>query len=85
MDEKRRYSEWVIVTSKTYVGVRMSRELYEKIERKVKESQGEFKEAQEYVGFVLNEATKEDEETETAYTPEEEKEIKRRLKQLGYL
>ena len=38
-----------------------------------------------YIEFVLNEIAKEDEETQTAYTPEEEEEIKKRLKKLGYL
>jgi len=34
---------------------------------------------------LLTEIVKEDEEPENVYTPEEEEEIKRRLKQLGYL
>jgi len=66
------------------VNVRIPKSLYEEISRRVKESGGEFKDVEEYVTFVLNEVVKEDEE-ENVYTPEEEEEIKRRLKQLGYL
>jgi len=67
-----------------FVNVRIPKSLYEEISRRVKESGGEFKDVEEYVTFVLNEVVKEDEE-ENVYTPEEEEEIKRRLKQLGYL
>lgn len=66
------------------MNVRIPKSLYEEISRRVKESGGEFKDVEEYVTFVLNEVVKEDEE-ENVYTPEEEEEIKRRLKQLGYL
>ncbi len=65
--------------------VRISRKLYKEIEKRVKESEGEFKDVREYVEFVLSEVVKEDEETEAPYTPEEEEEIKRRLKALGYI
>ena len=43
-----------------------------------------LKTPRKYIEFVLNEIVKEDEETETAYTPEEKEEIKKRLKKLGY-
>ena len=66
------------------VPVYISKDLYEKVKERVRESQGEFGSVEEYVEFVLNEIVKEEEETE-AYTPEEEEEIKRRLKALGYL
>ena len=66
------------------VPVYISKDLYEKVKERVRESQGEFSSVEEYVEFVLNEIVKEEEETE-AYTPEEEEEIKRRLKALGYL
>jgi Arc/MetJ-type ribon-helix-helix transcriptional regulator len=71
--------------SEEYVTIKIPRKLYEEINKRVKESQGEFKDAQEYIEFVLSEVIKEDERPETAYTPEEEEEIKKRLKQLGYL
>ena len=66
------------------VPVYISKDLYEKVKERVRESQGEFSSVEEYVEFVLNEIVKEEEEAE-AYTPEEEEEIKRRLKALGYL
>lgn len=67
------------------VTVRISRKLYEEIDKRVRESQGEFRDVREYVEFVLGEVVKEDEETGAPYTPEEEEEIKRRLKALGYI
>ena len=71
--------------SEDHVSIKIPRKLYAEIEKRVKESQGEFKDPQEYIEFVLTEIVKEDEELENVYTPEEEEEIKRRLKQLGYL
>ncbi len=71
--------------SDEYVTVKIPKRLYEIIKQRVKESQGEFKDAQEYIEFVLNEIVKEEDETETPYTPEEEEMIKKRLKKLGYL
>jgi hypothetical protein len=74
------------VMPKDHVTIEISRKLYDEISKRVEQSQGEFKDAQEYIEFVLSEVVKEDdEETETVYTPEEEEEIKKRLKQLGYL
>jgi len=70
--------------SDEFVAIRIPKSLYDEISKRVKESGGEFKDVEEYVTFVLNEVVKEDEE-ENVYTPEEEEEIKRRLKQLGYL
>jgi Arc/MetJ-type ribon-helix-helix transcriptional regulator len=67
------------------VTIKIPKKLYGEIEKRVEESQGEFKDAQEYIEFVLTEVVKEDEEPEAAYTPQEEEEIKKRLKQLGYL
>jgi len=67
-----------------YVTVKISRNLYDEIQKRVEESQGEFKDPEEFIEFVLSEVIKEEEE-EASYTPEEEEEIKRRLKALGYL
>jgi len=64
-----------------YVTIKIPRSLYEEIKKRVEESQGEFKNPQEFIEFVLTEVIKEEEE-ETPYTPEEEEEIKRRLKAL---
>jgi len=66
------------------VPVYISKDLYEKVKERVRGSQGEFGSVEEYVEFVLNEVVKDEGEAE-AYTPEEEEEIKRRLKALGYL
>ncbi len=60
------------------------RDLYEEIKRRVKSSHEEFKSVEEYVEFVLREVVKE-EESEQVYTPEEEREIKQRLRSLGYI
>ncbi len=70
--------------SKEKVPVFISKELYDNIQKKVEESQGEFESVEDYVEFVLREVTKEEFE-EDVYSPEEEEEIKKRLKGLGYL
>jgi hypothetical protein len=61
------------------------RDLYDAIKRRVELSQGDFKSIEEYVEFVLREVVKEEEETKPVYSPEEEEEIKKRLRGLGYL
>ncbi len=70
--------------SEEYVTIQIPKRLYDEIKKRVEESLGEFKDVQEYVEFVLSEIVKE-EEPEEVYTPEEEEEIKKRLKRLGYL
>ncbi len=71
--------------SEERVAVYISKSLYEKAKKKVKESQGEWKDVNDFVEFVLREILTEEEEREQVYTPEEEEEIKRRLRALGYL
>ena len=66
------------------VPIHVPKKLYERIEKIVRESGGEFKSVEEYVIFVLEEALRGEEE-EAIFTPEEEEEIKRRLRALGYL
>jgi len=66
------------------VAIYIPKDLYDEISARVKESHGEFKSVDEYVEFVLREVVKEGEE-EYSLTPEEEEEIKRRLRSLGYL
>ena len=66
------------------IPISIPRDLYDKIKRKVDKSQGEFQSVQEYVEFVLTEMVKEEEPKGEAYTKEEERKIKRRLKSLGY-
>ena len=60
----------------------MPAELYSKIEERAKAT--DFSSVDEYVEFVLEEVIKE-KEGESAFTEEEEKEVKKRLKDLGYL
>ena len=62
--------------------VQLPAELYGKIEERVKVT--DFGSVDEYVGFVLEEVVKEEEE-EKAFSEAEEKEVKKRLKDLGYL
>jgi len=70
--------------SEDKVAVYVSKGLYDLVKRRVEESGGEFKSVEDYVEFVLREVVKEENEEKT-YTKEEEEEIKRRLKSLGYL
>ncbi len=58
-------------------------ELYQKIEERVKDAG--FGSVDEYVIFVLEEVLKDDEEGEQAMSKEDEEEVKKRLKALGYL
>jgi hypothetical protein len=64
------------------VEIRISKETYELLEKTVKESNGEFQNVEELLEFIIKEALSEDEEV---YTPEEEEEIKKRLRSLGYM
>jgi Arc/MetJ-type ribon-helix-helix transcriptional regulator len=57
-------------------------DLYSKIEERVNAT--DFGSVDEYVQFVLEEVVKEKEE-ERAFSEDEEKEVKKRLKDLGYL
>ena len=64
--------------------VYISDELYGKIAERV-EATG-FGSVEEYVTFVLEEILKDDgEEEKVAFSKEEEEEVKKRLKALGYL
>ncbi len=59
-------------------------ELHSRIEERVKATG--FGSVDEYVVFVLEEVLKEEGESEkTAFSKEEEQEVKKRLKALGYL
>jgi hypothetical protein len=69
--------------SEDKVPIYISKKLYNEIKKRVEESQDAFKSVEEYIEFVLNEVVKEEEEL--SYSLEEEEEIKRRLKSLGYL
>ncbi|RLG02476.1 MAG: CopG family transcriptional regulator [Thaumarchaeota archaeon] len=63
--------------------INISKELYEKAEKFVKESGG-FSSVEELVEFLLNEVLS-DESAEYELSKEEEEEVKRRLRSLGYL
>ncbi|MCC6019145.1 MAG: CopG family transcriptional regulator [Candidatus Verstraetearchaeota archaeon] len=65
------------------VPVYISKKIYEEVKKRVDESEGEFKSVEEFVEYVLIELLKEEEET--PYTSDEEEEIKRRLRALGYI
>lgn len=66
------------------IAVKISKELYEKAKKFVEESGGEFKNVEEFIEFVLKEVLEEEGE-QPVYTPEEEEEIKKRLRALGYI
>jgi Arc/MetJ-type ribon-helix-helix transcriptional regulator len=63
--------------------VKLSTELYSRIEERVRETG--FGSVDEYVTFVLEEVIKEEGEGEAAFSKEEEEEVKKRLRALGYL
>lgn len=63
--------------------VLLPHELYDRIEKRVRETG--FGSVDEYVTFVLEEVLKEEGEGEAAFSKEEEEEVKKRLRALGYL
>jgi len=64
--------------------VYLPEEIYHKIEQRVADT--EFDSVDEYIAFVLAEVLKEnDEEDRSAYSKEDEEEVKKRLRALGYL
>ncbi|HIE24093.1 MAG TPA: CopG family transcriptional regulator [Candidatus Korarchaeota archaeon] len=65
------------------VSVQIPKELYDRIKKEYVDN-GEFKSVEDFIKFVLKEVLSE-EEQESVYTPEEEEEIKKRLRSLGYL
>lgn len=72
----------------SYVSIRITKDLYDKVENRVKMSNEEFKSVEEYVAFLLTEVVSESDSQASdtnAYTKEEEEEIKGRLKNLGYI
>lgn len=58
-------------------------ELYGAINQRIQET--EFTSVEEYVTFVLEEVLKDEDEDEVVFTPEDEEEVKKRLRALGYL
>lgn len=75
-------------TQSDHVSVKIPKDLYAKVENRVKMSNEEFKSVEDYVVFLLTEVVSEGDSQSTdgnAYTKEEEEEIKGRLKNLGYI
>ena len=66
------------------VAIEIPKSLYERIKEHVEELGSEFGSVEEFVVFVLEEVLREEGEEEV-FTPEEEEEIKKRLRALGYL
>lgn len=58
-------------------------DIYDRIAERVKVTG--FSSVDEYVLFILEEVLKDEGEEGTAYSQEEEEEVKKRLKALGYL
>ena len=73
--------------SEEYATVKISKKLYELVRNRVNESRGEFKSVDEYIALIVTEVLKNEREQQQpdAYTPEQEAEIGKRLKRLGYL
>ena len=73
----------------SFVSIKITKELYDKVESRVKMSNEEFKSVEDYVAFLLTEVVSEADSSSNsdgnAYTKEEEEEIKGRLKNLGYI
>ncbi len=65
------------------VTLEISKELYERAKKWV-ESTSDFSSVEELIEFLLGEVLSE-ESGEQVYSPEEEEEIKERLRSLGYL
>jgi len=71
-----------------FVSIKISKELYDKVQNRVNMSNEEFKSVQDYVTFLITEVVNDAESQApdgNAYTKEEEEEIKGRLKNLGYI
>jgi hypothetical protein len=68
------------------VPVMISERLFNRVKARVERS-GEFSSVEEYISFILEEILSEGgkEPVESAYTKEEEEEIKSKLQALGYL
>jgi len=66
------------------VSVKISKIHVEEIQRQIDEGEAEFETVEEYIDFILTELLKKGEGEQT-YTSEEEEEIKKRLRSLGYI
>lgn len=72
--------------SENKVAINLSQDLYDLVKQRVEESNGEFKDVEDYIEFVLREVVKSEEESdEKKFSKEDKEEIKQKLKSLGYL
>jgi hypothetical protein len=78
-------NEMVIESLENKILVSAPHELYDAIKRRIELSKGEFLSVKEYIVFILTDVIKEDEESKPVYSPEEKEEIKKKLRDLGYL
>lgn len=70
------------MTSEAVENVSLPKDLCDKIRRRMQGS--DFRSIEEYVVFVLEQVVA-DEREKPVYTPEEEKKIEQRLRDLGYV
>jgi hypothetical protein len=69
--------------SKDKTSIQISNDLYESIERIIKDKQ-EFRTPEEYIEYII-EKSLENEKAEQVYSEEEEKKVEQHLKDLGYM
>jgi len=69
------------MSAEEFVNIKIPKKLYDRILKEIEGS--EFKDVEEFVVYVLEQVLEEEEET--VYSEEEEREIKERLRSLGYL
>ncbi len=72
-----------MVEDKKYTTVSIPTPLFKKIEERIKGTG--FTSVSSYVTYVLREIIAEDEESEEAFSKEDEERVKERLRALGYL
>jgi hypothetical protein len=72
-----------VSSEKETKAVYISAELHKQIDERV--SATGFGSVEEYVTFVMEEVLKDDEEDRVTFSKEEEEEVKKRLRSLGYL
>ena len=70
--------------SEDHVTVNVSKDLYELVKCRVNESNGEFSSVEDYIDFVLREVVKQETENIEQKSCDDEEQIKKRLKNLGY-
>jgi len=67
------------------ISIQISMGVYEAVRRRIASTKGQFKTVEEYIEFVLTELIREDEGEQGEADARKEKQIKNRLKELGYL